>query len=143
EAELRAEYEAIAFVPAGGALPPSGGAAVGSANTDIATRIKKRHILIVGLETAPRAFYPLTTAADLPTFHRMTGRAIIGSHHYTTSSYTRIANFSMLSGLYAPPSGLPVRFGPIATDGVASVLRTRGYETTYIDSWVLDWLPGS
>src|SRR4029077_2392439 len=74
---------------------------------------------------------------------RMTERAIVSQHHYTTSPYTRIANFSMLSGLYAPPSGLTVRFGPIATDGFASVLRKRGYETSYVDSWVLDWLPGS
>lgn len=153
EQELRAEYETIAFPPRGeaqlrlggaelpknasGAEPPAGMA------SGVEARVKKRHIVIVGLETAARAFYPLTTAVDLPTFHRMTERAIVSNHHYTTSSYTRIANFSILSGLYAPPSGLPVRFGPIATDGVAAVLRTRGYETTYIDSWVLDWLPGS
>jgi hypothetical protein len=143
EPELRAEYERIALVPPGGASPPRVEATGGSAISGIASRIKKRHIVIVGLETAPRAFYPLTTAADLPTFHRMTERAIVSTHHYTTSPYTRIANFSILSGLYAPPSGLPVRFGPIATDGVAAVLGTRGYETTYIDSWVLDWLPGS
>jgi hypothetical protein len=140
EAELLAEYRAIAFARAG---PPPSSRGEKPALTGIAPRIKKRHIVIIGLETAPRAFYPLGTSADLPTFHRMTERAIISEHHYTTSPYTRIANFSILSGLYAPPSGLPVRFGPIGTDGVAAVLRTRGYETTYIDSWVLDWLPGS
>ncbi len=106
-------------------------------------RIRPRHIVIVALETAPRAFYPLTTSPDLPTFRRMTERAIVSDRHYTTSSYTRIANFSILSGLYAPLSGLPVRFGPIATDGLATMLAARGYETTYVDSWVLDWLPGS
>jgi hypothetical protein len=141
EKELRAEYERLAFVP-GGSSPPVDDV-TRAAMARIAGRASKRHILIVGLETAPRAFYPLTTDASLPTFRRMTERAIVSDHHYTTSSYTRIANFSILSGLYAPPSGLPVRFGPIVTDGVAAVLRTRGYETTYIDSWVLDWLPES
>jgi hypothetical protein len=106
-------------------------------------RIRSRHVLVVGLETAPKAFYPLTIADDLPTFRRMAQRAIISDQHYTTSPYTRLANFSMLSGLYAPPSGLPTRFGSIAADGFAAVLRARGYETTYVDSWVLDWQAGS
>jgi hypothetical protein len=143
EPELLAEYRKIAFVPRGGSSAPNAAASARPSNALVTGQIKPRHILIVGLETAARAFYPLTTATDLPTFHRMTGHAIVSDHHYTTSPYTRIANFSILSGLYAPPSGLPVRFGPIGTDGVAAVLRTRGYETTYIDSWVLDWLPGS
>lgn len=102
-----------------------------------------RHVLVVGLETAPRELYPLTTDPTLPTFHRMTKRAIVSEHHYTTSPYTRIANFSILSGLYAPQAGLPSRFGKVAGDGFAAVLRRHGYETSYVDSWVLDWLPGS
>ena len=110
---------------------------------DLESRIRPRHVLIVGLETAPKAFYPLTSSNDLPTFRAMTERALVSERHYTTSPYTRMANFSILSGVYAPPSGLPVRFGPIADDGLASVLRAHGYETTYIDSWVLDWLKGS
>lgn len=105
----------------------------------VETRIRPRHVLVVGLETAPKAFYALTTAHDLPTFRRMSETAIVSEHHYTTSPYTRIANFSMLSGLYAPPSGLPVHFGRIAGDGFAAVLREQGYDTTYVDSWVLDW----
>jgi hypothetical protein len=136
ERTLMSQYQTLAFYP-----PPP--AAMQLLRPDIEARIRPRHLIVVGLETAPRAFYPLTTASDLPTFARMTEHAIVSEHHYTTSPYTRIANFSMLSGLYAPPSGLPVRFGPIATDGFASVLRTRGYETSYVDSWVLDWLPGS
>ena len=133
---LMSQYRELAFYPP----PPAAPLAL---RPDIESRIRPRHVIVVGLETAPREFYPLTTAPDLPTFARMTRRAIVSQHHYTTSSYTRIANFSMLSGLYAPPSGLPVRFGPIESDGFASVLRRRGYETTYVDSWVLDWLPGS
>jgi hypothetical protein len=136
ESTLLSQYRKLAFYP-----PPS--AAMPWLRPELEARRRPRHVLVVGLETAPRAFYPLTTAADLPTFARMTEHAIVSEHHYTTSPYTRIANFSMLSGLYAPPSGLPVRFGPIASDGFASVLRTRGYETSYVDSWVLDWLPGS
>ena len=110
---------------------------------EIEGAIRPRHVLLIGLETAPRAFYPLTTSQQLPTFARMTERAIVSAHHYTTSSYTRIANFSMLSGLYAPPEGLPVKWGPIAGDGFAAVLRQRAYETSYVDAWVLDWLPGT
>ena len=136
ESALLSQYSKLAFYP----QPP---AASQLLRPELEPRIRPRHIIVVGLETAPREFYPLTAAKDLPTFARMTEHAIVSEHHYTTSSYTRIANFSMLSGLYAPPSGLAVRFGPIATDGFASVLRTRGYETSYVDSWVLDWLPGS
>jgi hypothetical protein len=134
--ELLLEYRKLAFLP-----PQPDGPAL--TDPELEARIRPRHVILVGLETAPRAFYPLTTSADLPTFRRMTERAIVAERHYTTSPYTRIANFSMLSGLYAPPSGLPVRFGPIATDGLGSVLHAHGYETSYVDSWVLDWLPGS
>jgi hypothetical protein len=136
ESRLLSQYQKLAFYP-----PPA--AAAQWLHPELEARRRPRHLLVVGLETAPRAFYPLTTAADLPTFARMTEHAIVSEHHYTTSPYTRIANFSMLSGLYAPPAGLPGRFGAIASDGFASVLRTRGYETSYVDSWVLDWLPGS
>lgn len=135
--EIMAQYEQFAFYPTPPPATPKLLRAVSEG------RFKPRHVIVVGLETAPRAFYPLTTAPDLPTFVRMRQHAIITDHHYTTSSYTRIANFSMLSGLYAPSSGLAVRFGPVQTDGFASVLRARGYETSYVDSWVLDWLPGS
>lgn len=136
ERELMAQYRELAFYP-----PPS--AAAQLLRPELEARIRPRNLIVVGLETAAREFYPLTSSRELPTFARMTEHAIVSDHHYTTSPYTRIANFSILSGLYAPPSGLPVRFGPIATDGFASVLRTRGYETSYVDSWVLDWLPGS
>ena len=136
ESELLAKYQQLAFYP-----PPP--AAMKSLRPELDARTKQRHLVVIGLETAPRAFYPLTSSPELPTFARMTQHAIVSDHHYTTSSYTRIANFSMLSGLYAPTSGLPVRFGPIATDSFASVLRKRGYETSYVDSWVLDWLPGT
>ncbi|HEX7476757.1 MAG TPA: sulfatase-like hydrolase/transferase [Polyangiales bacterium] len=136
QAVLLAQYQKLAYAPAPSAAPQL-------LAPELESRIRPRHVIVVGLETAARAFYPLTTATDLPTFRRMTEHAIVSEHHYTTSPYTRIANFSILSGLYAPPSGLPVRFGAIATDGVAARLRTRGYETTYVDSWVLDWLPGS
>lgn len=110
----------------------------------IEDRVRPRHILVVGLETAPAVFYPLSSGSpDWPTFTRMSGQAIVSDRHYTSSPYTRIANFSMLSGVYPPPSGLPSRFGSIAGDSLASRLRDRGYRTHYIDSWVLDWLPGS
>jgi phosphoglycerol transferase MdoB-like AlkP superfamily enzyme len=135
--ELRAQYEKFAFYPSPPPAQPKW------LHPEIEGRARPRHVIVVGLETAPRAFYPLTTAPDLPTFVRMRQHALVSEHHYTTSPYTRIANFSMLSGLYAPSSGLPVRFGRVGTDGFASVLRTRGYETSYVDSWVLDWLPGT
>jgi hypothetical protein len=137
ESELLAKYEQLAFYPS----PPT--AARKTLRPALESLTRPRHLVVIGLETAPKAFYPITSSPDLPTFARMTQHAIVSEHHYTTSPYTRIANFSMLSGLYAPASGLPVRFGPIATDSFASVLRTRGYETSYVDSWVLDWLPGT
>lgn len=136
QARLLEQYRQLAFAP-----PPAKDMQL--LHPELEPRRRPRHLIVVGLETAPRAFYPLTSASDLPTFARMTEHALVSDQHYTTSSYTRIANFSMLSGLYAPPSGLPVRFGPIESDGFASILRRRGYETTYVDAWVLDWLPGT
>jgi hypothetical protein len=137
EPALLAQYRQLAYPRAAAASPQW-------LVPGLQARIRPRHVLVVGLETAPEAYYPLTSPEhDLPTFRRMTERAIVSDQHYTTSPYTRVANFSMVSGLYAPPSGLPVQFGPIAGDGFAAVLRVHGYETTYVDSWVLDWLEGS
>lgn len=136
QSELLYQYRELAFFPRQPVAPRVPKLALES-------RIRPRHVLVVGLETAPRAFYPLTTSSQLPTFQRMTKQAIVSEHHYTTSPYTRIANFSILSGLYAQPSGLPGRFGSIIADGFAAVLRKRGYQTSYVDSWVLDWKPGT
>ena len=39
--------------------------------------MRARHIVIIGLETAPRKFYPIIDDPGLVHFHEMAGRAIV------------------------------------------------------------------
>lgn len=98
---------------------------------------KPRHIVIVSLETAPRKYYPITSASDLPVFHRMTRHALVSDRHYTAALWTVWAIYSMLSGTYPRQAGSLLKYGDFETDGLATVLARRGYETTYIDASVI------
>jgi hypothetical protein len=100
---------------------------------------RPRHILIVELETAARKFYPLATSDALPTLRRMSQQAIVSDRHYSTAPVTISAVYSLLSGTYPRGGSLPDRYGDFLSDGLATVLSARGYETTYIDSYVFDW----
>ncbi|MGH7899437.1 MAG: sulfatase-like hydrolase/transferase, partial [Candidatus Binatia bacterium] len=99
-----------------------------------------RHIVVVVLETAPRKYYPITGQGDLPAFRRMSEQAIISDLHYAAAPVTTPAIYSILSGTYPRPGALPTKYGEFETDGLATVLAERGYEATYVDSYVLDWL---
>ena len=101
---------------------------------------RPRHVVIVALETAPRKYYPITESADLPAFHRMSERAIVSDLHYTAAPFTTPAIYSIVTGTYPPTTGaMPNEFGEFRSDGLGSVLRAHGYETSYIDSYTIDW----
>jgi hypothetical protein len=105
-------------------------------------RLLPRHVLIVALETAPRKYYPLADHPDLPTLHRMAAHGIVTERHYTPVPVTKTALFSIVSGTY-PRFGKGLqRFGDFESDSLATVLGKRGYETTFIDSYKIDWQPG-
>lgn len=101
-----------------------------------------RHIVIVSLETAPRKYYQLADNPDLPTFERMGRRGIVSDHHYTTDPATTWAIFSLLSGTYPRQGKSLLDYGDFSTDGIASVLGRRGYDTFFIDSYRIDWQTG-
>lgn len=129
--ELRAAFDPLAF-PLG--IPPR----PAPPSTLPADALRPRHILLVSLETAPARYYPLDRPA-LPTLRRMAEHALVGDHHYSTAPETTAAVYSMVSGTYPPIGPLPNRYGDFETDGLATVLSRHGYDTTYIDSYVLDW----
>jgi hypothetical protein len=98
------------------------------------------HILIVALETAPRAYYPLLDDPALVTMRRMGERAIVSDHHYATSPYTWWNIAGMVSGGYLMQKGKGVfDYGDVRFDSLASILARRGYSTTYIDSFRIEW----
>jgi membrane-anchored protein YejM (alkaline phosphatase superfamily) len=107
-----------------------------------AARRVPRHIVIISLETAARKYYPLLDNAELPTFARMAARGISSDNHLSTNPATTWAIYSMLTGTYPRRGRSLLDYGDFASDGLASVLDQRGYETTFIDSYKIDWQSG-
>jgi hypothetical protein len=100
---------------------------------------RPRHVVFVILETAPRELYGLLDNATLPTFAAMSRHAITSDRHYASAPRTDLAVYSILSGTY-PRGGAPIyEFGRFATDGLASQLIPRGYETTFVESTTVKW----
>jgi len=104
-----------------------------------AGRERPAHIVIVSLETAPRKYYDIVDNRAYPTFFEMGKHALVSDHHYTTMPATTWAIYSIVSGTYPRLGRSPVDYGDFATDGLAAVLGRHGYETTYIDSYRIDW----
>ena len=101
-----------------------------------------RHVILISLETAPRQFYRIVDNPRFPTFYRMGSHGIGSDHHYSPVPATTWALFTMLSGTY-PRIGRPLLdYGDFRSDGVAAVLGQRGFETTFIDSYRIDWQVG-
>ena len=132
-AAIQADYQALAF-PQGTAPEPRWLVSP----PPVAPR--PPHILIVALETAPRAYYPLLDDPSLVTMRRMGERAIVSDHHYATSPYTWWNIAGMVSGGYLMQKGRGVfDYGDVRFESLASVLARRGYSTTYIDSFQIEW----
>ena len=105
-------------------------------------RKKRRHILVVVLETAPRNRYDFLHDTSLAAIQRMSRQAIVSDHHYTAAPLTSLAIYTILSGTYPSPGRQHARVGHLQSGALGSVLRNHGFETRYIDSYRLDWLPG-
>lgn len=105
-----------------------------------AARIRPRHVILVTLETAPRKYYPITDNPEFPAFAAMSRQAIVSERHYTTRTFSAEANYSLVNGLYPRGSQDFARHGSHQSDGLGVVLARAGYESTYIDSYKLDWL---
>ena len=98
-----------------------------------------RHVVLIVLETAPQEYYQLGSDSSYATFRAMSQHSIVTDHHFTTRPYTLFAIYSILTGTYPRP-GAPIgEYGSFHNDGLATTLAPRGYETTYIDSYRVDW----
>jgi hypothetical protein len=102
----------------------------------------RRHVILILLETAPRKYYPLADNPDFPTFAAMSRQGIVSDRHYTTRPFSTEASFSAVNGLYPRAVRDLERAPGLVPDGLGVVLTREGYETTYIDSYRLDWLGG-
>jgi hypothetical protein len=100
---------------------------------------RPRHIFLLLLETAAQKFYPLADSEELPTFHAMGRHALVSTQHYAVAPRTNLAVYSVMSGTY-PRAGTEIaEFGHFAADSLPIMLRSRGYESTFIDSSFLAW----
>jgi hypothetical protein len=98
-----------------------------------------RHVVVIVLETAPHEYYRLGSDSSYATFRAMGQHSIVTNHHVTTRPYTLFAMYSILTGTY-PRRGAPIgEYGSFRNDGLAATLIPYGYETTYIDSYRVDW----
>jgi hypothetical protein len=118
--------------------------------TDMAPLVARRsmhprrtHVVIISLETAARQYYPITDNPAYPTFFQMGKRGIVTDHHFTTMPATMWAIYSMVSGTYPRLGRSLVDYGDFHADGLATALGRHGYETTFIDSYHIDWNPAN
>jgi arylsulfatase A-like enzyme len=130
---LRAEYESLAY--------PQGKDPVPHWLTAIShEKLGPKHIVIIGLETAPRRYYPLIDNPKLPVFNRMSQHAIVTDHHYAMSPYTWWNNASIVSGSYFVQKGKGIfDYGNFSSDSIASILGKHGYATTFVESAKHGW----
>ncbi len=64
---------------------------------------------------------------------------ITSDHHFTAMPATMWAIYAMVSGTYPRLGRSIVDYGDFHADGLASVLGQHGYETSFIDSYRIDW----
>lgn len=102
----------------------------------------KKHIIIIGLETAPQKYYPIATSTKLKNFYKMSKSSIVSDMHFTSSPYTFYAYYSVLTGTYVPTEGTSIIYGKMSFNGLANILPEYGYIPTYIDSYYTDWHEG-
>jgi Sulfatase len=135
-ARLDSEYHAAVY-------PDSLAARPAPPVTPALVRARPAHIVIISLETAAHRFYPITGNPAYPTFFAMGKRGITTDHHFTTMPATMWAIYSMVSGTYPRLGRSIVDYGDFHADGLASVLGRHGYETSFIDSYRIDWNPSN
>ncbi len=105
--------------------------------------VGKRHIIIIGLETAPEKYYPIVNNPKLKNFYQMSQSSIISHKHFTSTPYTFYASYSLLTGTYVPPEGSALIYGDMTFNGLGNILSKHNYISTYIDSYYVDWHAGS
>lgn len=131
---VAARYRRLAFPDLPEAAPPAPIAVPSGAASP-------RHVIVVVLETAARKYYPLVDDPTLPTFRRMERSAIVGERHYTTVPFTKTAIYSIVTGTY-PRAGKGIQgFGDFESDSLPTVLARHGYDTSFVDSYKIDWRP--
>lgn len=128
--ELKSNYENLIYAK----KPPEYKSSV---------NVGKRHIIIIGLETAPEKYYPIINNPKFKNFYKMCQSSIISKQHFTTTPYTFYASYSILTGTYVPPAGNALVFGNMVFNSLGNILSNYNYVPTYIDSYYVDWHAGT
>jgi len=136
---IESDYKRFAYAQT---LVPTGAPARESELRIPRERRVPRHIVFVSLETAPRKYYPLLDNPALATFSRMASRGIASDQHLGVNPATTWAIYSMLTGTYPRRGRSLLDYGDFESDGLASVLGKQGYETTFLDSYKINWQSG-
>lgn len=105
--------------------------------------VGKRHIIIIGLETAPEKYYPIINNPRFPNFNKMSHSSIVSNQHFTSSPYTFYVSYSILTGTYLPTNGSGNIYKDMNFNGLGNILSKNDYTPTYIDSYYVDWHAGS
>jgi len=146
EAQVRAAYRRLAFPSGDPSAPPGqrrvGDRVPGGSVVHPSGPLVPRHVVVVALETAPRKYYPLHDDPGLPTFQRMAAEAIVSDLHYAPAPVTKASLYAIASGTYARNGKFVQAYGDFESDSLATVLARSGYETTFVDSYKIDWMQG-
>lgn len=138
-AAIRSDYRRLVYGDVPGTDSSGDAQPIGSVPRE---KRSARHIVLISLETAARKYYPLLNNPALPTFTRMASRGISSEHHLSTNPATTWAVYSMLTGTYPRRGRSLLDYGDFSSDGLAEVLGRHGYETTYLDSYRINWQSG-
>ena len=129
--DLRAAYKSFVQTPDSSCRPDYHAAARGY------------NVVYFVLETAPHRLLDLTNddLQDLPNLRRLRKASWVASQHFTTSSLSDRALFSLFSSVYPPPVGPVVESPGQETPGIVQRLKKEGYDTAiYIPMTLhLDW----
>ncbi|MDQ2767786.1 MAG: sulfatase-like hydrolase/transferase, partial [Gemmatimonadota bacterium] len=136
---IRSSYREIVYDGVPASDSNDGAPVIGSAPLG---KRSARHIVVISLETAARKYYPLLDNPALPTFARMSSRGISSEHHLATNPATTWAIYSMVTGTYPRRGRSLLDYGDFSSDGLAAQLGQHGYETSYLDSYRIDWQSG-
>ena len=99
------------------------------------------NVIYFVLETVPQNLLDLSgNSSGTPHLNRARKRSFVSPEHYTTSTLSNRALFSVFTSLYPPAAG-PVVDGPGRTaPGILRELRQRGYRTAaYFPSRLMAW----
>jgi hypothetical protein len=97
--------------------------------------VRQRYVVIVSLESAPLALYPIIDNPEFPAFARMSTQGLSALHHYAPIPRTTEAIYSLSTGQYPVDDIARVVVRHKSRPTFLHVLDSSGFRTTFVDAF--------